>query len=162
MLTEKRQVVVAHREMQIHGWFLAVLRRCNAILRALHQMLQRRRTRAIAIFMEQQQTLRQLAIVHVVQQVTNRLLTLFACQLRTESELVFVRQKILNERCLNAVLQILEQVLEHAAGCSGSRDELQDLMSLFQVLLPCLDILLLLGTLRSQNTFFRRCRRYDV
>ena len=52
MLTEERQMIVTNRKMQINGRFLSCFRRCNTILRTFYQMLQRGRTRAIAIFME--------------------------------------------------------------------------------------------------------------
>ena len=66
-----------------------------------------------------------------------------------------MRQKLLNERRLDTVLQILEQVLEHAARGTRSGHELEDLMPLFEVLLPCLDIRLLLRTLRGKDTLLR-------
>ena len=49
MLTEQRQMVMADGEMQINGRFLAF---AFAVLRTFYQMLQRGRTRAVAIFME--------------------------------------------------------------------------------------------------------------
>ena len=148
--------------MQINSRFLTVLSRLRTIECTLYQVLQRRRTRAVAILMEKQQTLRQFTVVHVIQQITNGVLTLFASQLRTKSKLIFMRQEILNKRRLNTILQILEQILEHAAGCSRSRNELKDLMSLSQVLLPSGDILLLLRTFRSQDTLLRRSGSHDV
>ena len=162
MLTEERQVVVAHREVQVYGRFLAVLRGCDAVLCTFYQVLERGRARTVAVFMEQEQTFRQIAVVHVLQQVTHRFLPLLACQLRTESKAVFMRQEILNKRRLNAVLEVLEQVLEHTACRTGCGHELQDLVSLRQVLLPCGDILLLLRAFRRQDTLLGRCRRYDV
>ena len=100
--------------------------------------------------------------MHVVQQITHGFLSFLTRELRTESELVFVRQKLLNERRLNTVLEILEQVLEHTAGSTRSRNELEDLMSLFEVLLPRCDIRILLGTFRSQDAPLRRSRRYNI
>ena len=52
MLAEERQMVVRDRKMQINGRLLSVLRRLGAIERTFYEMLQRRRARAIAVFME--------------------------------------------------------------------------------------------------------------
>ena len=73
-----------------------------------------------------------------------------------------MRQELLNERRLNAVLQVLEEVLEHTTGSSRRRHELQDLMTFFQVLLPSSDVLLLLRAFWREDAFLRRCRGYNV
>ena len=162
MLTEERQVVVADGEMQIDNRFLAVFGRFGTVQCALYQVLQRGRTCAVAVLMEKEQALRQFSVVHVLQQVTHGFLPFLTGELRAERKAVFMRQKILNERRLDAVLEVLEQVLEHTAGRTRSRNELQDLMSLFEVLLPSSDILLLLRAFRGEDALLRRCRRYDV
>ena len=100
--------------------------------------------------------------MHIVEQVTNGFLSFLSGELRTESELVLVGQELLNERRLDTVLQILEQILEHTAGCTGCRHELKDLVSLLEVLLPCLDVRFLLSTLRRQDAFLRRSRSHNV
>ena len=162
MLTEKGQMVMTNRKMQIHNGFLTIFSRSNAVLRTLHEVLQSRCTRTVTVLMEEQQTFRQFPIMHVVQKVTNGFLTFLASELRTESKTILVSQEILNERRLDAVLQVLEEVLEHTACSTRSRDELEDLVSLLQILLPSVDVLLLLGTLRSQDALFRRSRSYDI
>ena len=73
-----------------------------------------------------------------------------------------MRQELLNERRLNAVLQVLEEVLEHTTGSSRRRHELQDLVTLLEVVLPSGDVLLLLGAFRSKDALLRRCRRNNV
>ena len=162
MLAEQRQMVMAHREMEIDGRLLAVLGRSYAVLRSLYKVLQRGRTRTVAVFMEEEQTLRKLTVLHIFEQVPNGFLSFLARQLGTESKAVFMRQKILNERRLDTILQILEQILEHTTGSTGSGYELQYFVSLLEVTLPCSDILLLLCFLRSQDPIFRRSGRHDV
>ena len=52
MLAEEGEVVMADGKMEIDGRFFSVLRGSNAVLRTFNEVLQRGRTRAIAIFME--------------------------------------------------------------------------------------------------------------
>ena len=87
--------------------------------------------------------------MHVVQQIADGILAFLTRQLGTKSKLILVGQELRDKRRLYTVLEVLEQILEHTAGGTGSGNELEDLMPLRQILLPSLYIGLLLGTLRD-------------
>lgn len=103
MLTEERQMFVRNGEMQMY------LTLGSGILRTLYHMLQRRRTGTVAVLMEQEQALGQLAIVHILQEVAYGFLSLFALQFGSESELRLMRQEDPDSLGLLTVVEVLEE-----------------------------------------------------
>ena len=156
MLAEQRQMVVRHGEVDVH---LAV--GCS-VHRTLHHVLQCRRACTVTVRVEKQQALRQIAVVHVLQEEAHCVLTLLACQLLAKGKLGDIVEELTDERSLNAVVEVLEQVLEHTRSGSRCRNELQHLMSLSQILLPGGNQLLALSHRRTDNALVQRGRLNDI
>ena len=125
-------------------------------------MLECRRACAVAIRVEQQQALGQIAVVHVFQQEAYCLLTFLAGKLLAEGELRSIIQKLADERSLYPIVEVLKQILEHTRSRTRCRNELQHLVSLCQILLPGSNIFLTFGNRRADNALVQGCRLYYI
>ena len=158
MLSKERQMVVRDGEVQVHDTL------GSGIESTFNEVFEGRRAGTVSVSMEEQQTLGQGTVVHIFEQVTNGRLTLFAFELGTERKLILVRQKLRDEGCLDTVVEVLEQVLEHTRSGTAGRNEFLYRVSLIEVLLPESDEMLLLLFRGLENTFLERrgSRSYDV
>ena len=156
MLTEEGQVLVGDSEMEVH---LSV---AGCVKRAFHHVLQGRGAGTVFVFMEEKQTLGQVAIVHVLEEEAHGVLPALACELVAESKVVDMGEELLYESRLFAVFKVLEEVLEHTAGRAAGGDELQDFVSLGEVFLPKADVLVLLFFRGCEDTIFGGSGCYDV
>ena len=156
VLTEEGQVLVGDGEMEVHH---AV---AGGVECAFHHVLQGRCARTVFVFMEEEQALGQVAIVHVFEEETHGVLPALAGELVAESEIIDMGEKLLYECRLFAVFKVLEEVLEHTAGSAAGGDKLQDFVPLGEVFLPKADVLVLLFLRGSEDAVFGGSGGYDV
>ena len=125
---------MADREMDTADFSVTLL--CGGVECSFHEVLFSGCARRVAIAVEKEQTLGQVAVVHIFQQVADSFFALFSLQTLPESEEVFIRKERTHKFCFFAGIEVSIEVFEHTACRSRSRNKLGHLVALTQVFLP--------------------------